>query len=266
MNSLIWKRRIARFYPLSFCNQRNRKIILIYHAIGNGPCGISEDIFRKQIQWLKAYCEIVPLTQLLTDNCKKNKIQVSLTFDDGYACLYDTVLPILQAEDAVATIYINTGWIGGCKKTRKISNPDLGHYPGEKFLTWDEVKALDQIGWEIGSHGVEHTDLTKESIEIITQELINSKNTIEDKLNKPCEHFAYTYGKHSKIVRKAVLQSKYRYAAAAHHTALRKKDSAMVLPRLNIENGYLIKDFQNIVMGEWDFLGIIHRDKRMMCL
>lgn len=262
MNSLLWKRCIGRCYSLLISPSCNRRIILIYHAVGDGPWAISGNAFKKQIQWLKENCEIVSLTKLLTDEAQENKIQVSLTFDDGYACLYDNVLPILQSENVVATVYINSGWMSESEETRKASNPDLGHYPGENFLTWDEVKALDQAGWEIGSHGVEHIDLTKHSVEIITEELINSKNSIEEKLKKQCEHFAYTYGRHSNIVRKAVLQSKYQYAVAAHHAPLRKKNNVMVLPRLNIENGYSMDDFKNVVLGRWDYLGAIHSLKR----
>lgn len=264
MNSLKWKRAIAKFYLPSLVAKKSRKIILIYHAVGNGPWAISEQMFKKQIQWLKQNCEILPLSRLLTEDLKEKKIYVSLTFDDGYACLYDTVLPILNTANAVGTVYLNTGWID--QKSRRTSCSELGHYPREHFLTWDEVSALDEAGWEIGSHGVEHIDLTKQPLDIIKTALRDSKKEIEKQLKKPCNHFAYTFGKHSNLVKKQVSEANYHYAVAAHHQPLSKNDDPTALSRLNIESGYSMEDFQNIVLGKWDFMRHIHRLKKMVCV
>lgn len=293
-----WKRRIAKLYPLSVSIKRSRKIVLIYHAVGSGPWSIPTSVFQQHVTWLAKHCIIVPLTELLnsTDDhkirslrhnmamtsdgkengfflkgsldpvlkqrvCASPPVQVALTFDDGYACLYDTVLPILNAVKAVGTVYLNTGWID--QESRKASRPELGHYPGEHFLTWNEVKILDKAGWEIGSHGVEHIDLTKQQSDLIEKELRHSKDAIEYQLKKPCEHFAYTFGRHDGRMRNVARQVGYRYAAAAHHQPLSISDDKMALPRLNVELGYSIEDFQNIVLGKWDFMGHIHRIKKV---
>lgn len=262
MNPLKWKRRIAKLYRLQKNN--SRKIILIYHAVGCGPWSISATMFKEQIQWLNQHCKIVSLTELLTTPEKSNTIEVALTFDDGYACLYDVVLPILQAENATATVYINTGWMGGCEKTRKFSNPDLGHYPGEKFLTWDEVKILSQNHWEIGSHGVDHIDLTKQDATIIKQELMNSKSHIQNFLQKECVHFAYTWGRHNLFLEKSVHDAGYHYAVAAQHGVFNALDNPFALPRMNVALEYTLTDFENMIKGHWDFLGHIHRLKKKL--
>src|SRR3989338_8225913 len=122
VNSLKWKRSIARFYHPR--QKTGRKIILIYHAVGNGPWAISVENFKGQIQWLKKNCEIVSLSELLTSQHKKNITRVALTFDDGYACLHDTVLPILKTENAVAAVYINTGWMADNEKGISLGKPN----------------------------------------------------------------------------------------------------------------------------------------------
>lgn len=262
MNSLIWKRRIATFYPAFSQAHTQRKIILLYHAVGNGPWAITTEKFKEQMRWLKQNTQVLSLNDLLKSKAQKNTIQVALTFDDGYACLYDTVFPILQAENMTATVYINTGWISDSQKTRKQSNPDLDHYPGEAFLIWDEVRILYEHHWEIGSHGVEHWDLTKKNNAEIKNELSISKMMIETRLNKQCEHFAYTFGNHSEMVRKSVSDAEYRYAVAGHHFPIKKNVNPVCIPRLNIEKNYSLVDFKNIVLGKWDFLGYIQKVKK----
>ena len=263
MNSLPWKRRIAKFYPALNFKNLPRRIILIYHAVGSTPWALPETQFKQQIEWLKENTNIVPLDQILKPSAKCKKIQVALTFDDGYACIYHTVFPILNSAQAVGTIYINTQQIANDDSARKPPRPDLGYYPDEPFLTWNEVKELEKSHWEIGSHGVDHLDLTKEPLKTIQHELSASRATIQAMLQKPCAHFAYTYGKHSDVVRKAVKAGGYKTAVAGHHKRLHLDDD-YALPRLNIQNDYSLSDFKNIILGKWDFMGSVHRLKKVI--
>lgn len=190
--------------------------------------------------------------------------QVALTFDDGYACLYDTVAPILKEKGFAATVYLNTGWISASPATRRASDPTLGHYPDEHFLTWPEVQSLQQQGWTIGSHGVEHWDLTQQSLAIMASELSRSKADIEAHLGQPCLHFCYTWGRHSLPVRQAVQAASYATAVAAHHAPLSLNDDSFALPRMNIEKGYTLQDFAAVVEGRWDYLVMIQKLKQRL--
>ncbi|MDP1574181.1 MAG: polysaccharide deacetylase family protein [Coxiellaceae bacterium] len=255
MNALRWKRKIGKLYAHLYAQSNNRCIILIYHAVGYGPWAISPDSFQAQISWLQKHCDIVSLSELLKPSDYSPRIRVAITFDDGYACLYQHVLPFLKK----ATVYLNTNWIGDEPLYRINSNSELGHYPSEQFLTWDEVKILEQSGWEIGSHGADHLDLTQQAAEKIASELRHSKEHIENKLQKPCHHFAYTWGRHNKNLRNTVATVGYHTAVAAHHQMLSHTDDVFSLPRLNVDRNYSLDDFKRVVLGEWDFIRFVHR-------
>ncbi|MDX2346827.1 MAG: polysaccharide deacetylase family protein [Legionella sp.] len=264
MGALRWKRGLGQCYLVD--KRRPRKIILLYHAVGSGADAMDTQLFSEQMAWLSEYCEVMSLSDLLRVNSNSNKIQVAISFDDGYACLYDVCAPILKRLNIPAIVYLNTAWVASDAVHRLKSNPDLGHYPDEHFLIWNEVKQFVSDGWEIGSHGVDHVDLTRMTRQMhdLNLQLSQSKQAIEDNLEQPCVHFAYTWGKHSSLVRERVKKTGYQYAVAAHHRVMSSKADAYALPRMNIEKAYSMDDFIGVVQGRWDYLGLIHAVKYHM--
>ncbi|CAN5420083.1 hypothetical protein BH18THE2_BH18THE2_17280 [soil metagenome] len=81
-----------------------------------------------------------------SDNNKSDKKFVILTFDDGYKSQYTNVKPILDKHGFKATFYVV------CNYAQKI---DIDR------MNWTEVKELYTEGHEIGSHTMNHQDLTQ---------------------------------------------------------------------------------------------------------
>lgn len=220
---------------------------------------LSVEMFQQQMAWLSEFAAVMPLDELLVDTGNDKGLKVSLTFDDGYRSLYSVVAPILRTYRFPATVYINTGWIA--EETPKPSDPQLGHYPGEEFLLWKDVLELAEQRWTIGSHGSEHLDLTKLTGSEVDLQVSMSKKTIETRLARSCRHFAYTWGRHDETARSALKNTGYVYAVAAHHEVLSRSDDLFALPRMDVRKDYTMKDFQAVLSGAWDYLGILHRLK-----
>ena len=62
------------------------------------------------------------------------------------------------------------------------------------FLSWDQVRELHRLGFDIGSHSVEHPILSRIPTERLINELRCSKQTIENQLEAECYSFAYPNG------------------------------------------------------------------------
>jgi peptidoglycan/xylan/chitin deacetylase (PgdA/CDA1 family) len=260
MSTLIWKRRIGRVWG-GFLQERPRKVILLYHSVGESPLAVSEIKFRQQMAWLSKQASIVPIHELLNGPAM-NGLQVAISFDDGYSSLYERVGPILSEYGATATLYLNTGCIGAA--ARKASDSVLGHYPDEYFLTWDEVAALAKAGWTIGSHGAGHLDLTRQEPAIVARELLDSKREIESRLGQPCEHFSYTWGRFTPELQRAVKESGYRNAVSGLHGPVSAASDRFALPRIDIRSEYELRDFADVVTGHWDYLGLKQRLTRRL--
>lgn len=260
VKSLSLKRFIGIIYgilPVS----RDRRVILIYHSIGEGPSATYADQFAKQMEWLKRNAKVESLEDLLSIP-DAGGLRVALTFDDGYRSVYSVAAPILKKLDFPATVYLNTAMIGD--EFHRLSDVALGHYPDEEFLTWREVAELERDRWTIGSHGVDHVDLTAlERAEALTQ-LTDSCRAIDERIGRAERGFCYTWGLFSNAIELLVAEAGYKYAVAAIHSPLRKASRFFSLPRIDVRQEYTLSDFIFAVTGEWDFLGYLQKLRRAL--
>ena len=189
------------------------------------------------MEWLKSNVHLTNLDSILNfnneDNKKKNHIEVAVSFDDGYKNLVSNVLPIVKKLKIKPSVFLNTSCIKENDSLR--SDPNMGHYPDEKFMNWEDVRNLDQEGWIIGSHGCNHYDLTKLDSSLIDEELHLSKNIIEKNLNKSCIHFIWLYKISSKVINMVM-------------NIVINLLLINILLRINIENNYSLNDFINIII------------------
>ena len=64
----------------------------------------------------------------------------------------------------------------------------------ELYLSFDEIKEISEMGFEIGSHGVSHTLLSRLDKEKQREELSSSKKFLEYLISKEINSFCYPYG------------------------------------------------------------------------
>jgi len=96
------------------------------------------------------------------------------SWDDGNKL--DLKLSKILLENGIkGTFYIPISW-----KFRSLSN--------------QEVKKLSK-NFEIGSHSLSHSDLTKSSSRQLNHEILKSKNELQEIIGKEVNSFAYPFGK-----------------------------------------------------------------------
>lgn len=255
----MWKRRIGRLGWRSPGTHR-RRVVLIYHSVGGGPLSTPVEQFCAQLDWLARNARMVSLEEMLRSPSANSRLQVSLTFDDGYDTVYSLAAPLLSERGFPATVYLTTGMIG--ENGHRVSDTALGHYPDEKFLVWKEVLDLAGMGWTIGSHGVDHVGLTTLPVNEAARQLKVSRDEIGNRLGRECLHFSYTWGRHDRNIRRYVSEAGYRDAAGSIQGALVTQTDRFALPRIDVRREYTLDDFVSIVNGEWDYLAYWQRARR----
>jgi peptidoglycan/xylan/chitin deacetylase (PgdA/CDA1 family) len=136
---------------------------------------------------------------------RRDNNDIALTFDDGWACFYDSAWPLLQKYGFSATIFVVTNYIG------HTSNWD---YKKKMHLDWERLRELADHGIEIGSHGATHRDLRGLNDDRLEYEIAGSKKQLEDKLSCVINYFSYPFGRYDNRVMEAVRQAGYINAYA----------------------------------------------------
>lgn len=103
------------FAPFRFANRR-KALVLTYHRFSerDGSAATSARGFCKQLDYLKAHYEIVPLAFLaarLANNQPLPTGVAAITIDDGYEDAYEIAFPILREHQATATLFVVTDFL-----------------------------------------------------------------------------------------------------------------------------------------------------------
>jgi len=236
--------------------QERRRVVLLYHAIGDSPFAVSVAAFRAQMEWLAGTARFAAAKDVAASE-ETAPLSVAISFDDGYESVFREALPVLREMNAAGTVFLTTACMGEAE--RRASDPALGHYPDEHFLLWREAEALAEAGWTIGSHGIDHIDFTAAPPFESTRQLRASKTLLEEHFQTRCDTFAYTWGRHTPALREEVRKAGYRYGFAGTHGAVSERSNPFAIPRIDIPRQYTLEDFGAVVLGDWDYLGWVQK-------
>lgn len=166
--------------------------ILMYHRIAPEQASlpaitrrltVDPAEFARQMKWLASH-DFRAITQrellyALVHRRTLPRRPVVITFDDGYRNVLTHAAPVLHRLRMPAIAYVISGRLTGA---------------GPSFLTCPELKRLERLGVEIGSHTVSHRDLRTLSAAALEEELVASRRTLERCLAHPVQWLAYPYG------------------------------------------------------------------------
>lgn len=171
---------------------------------------------------------------------------VILTFDDGYASVYEHAWPVLRRFGFTATVFVISGYIDG--RNEWAAPPHgLGVRP---MLSWTQISEMCVSGVEMGAHTRTHADLCALSDADAEAEIIASRNDIEQQLQQTVVSFAYPFGS----VSRTALKVAAREFRAACTTTLRRVNGEALesLPRVDMYYIRSLNDLDKLVAGELD--------------
>lgn len=178
--------------------------IIGYHSVAGAylKVTIDKDLFEKQICFLAEHGHTSIQFAGLKNLNKAILKPTIIYFDDGFKDNLTIAAPILKKYNFTATIFVV---------------PAHADKPEDLYLTWNEVRQLDEQGFEIGSHTAHHVKLTEIGVEEAKEELVSSKAIIEKEIGKPVTAFSYPKGGVNKEIAAMVREAGYEYAITTRY-------------------------------------------------
>ena len=200
----LWKLRLPR-------NSLQKIPVLLFHKVEPeaewGVTSLKPPKFRELMQRLKEQgYQTLSLEEFSGPDDVDWRRKLLITFDDGYAGVHSHAYPILESLGFKAAVFVITGFVG------KENSWDM-NLGGKRFrhLDWNQIKELCERGFSIGSHTVNHYDLTKLSPSQVEYELKYSKQDLEDQLGREVLYLSYPFGRFNQLVQKEALGQGYHY-------------------------------------------------------
>jgi peptidoglycan/xylan/chitin deacetylase (PgdA/CDA1 family) len=233
---------------------RNAALVLCYHNVvaprdggtGDTSLHVTSDRFAHQMRWLAAHYEIVPLRDLLERIARGASLRslAAITFDDGYAGVFEHAVPILYSMRIPATVFVvadapakreafwwdhpevaaratptrRRHWLERLRGDSAAIRAEIGSAramllpPSHRAATWDAIRASLRSGIEIGVHSATHRSLPTLSDEELEREIVGSRADIHRATGTWPDTFSYPYGIASQRVRERVRAAGYRAA------------------------------------------------------
>lgn len=221
--------------------------ILCYHNFNPtkpGSMNLTPQRFEQQMKWLKdndftfiRLSEAVEYLQGKRDSLPSKAIVV--TADDGWQSVYTYLVPIAKKYDIPVTLFIYPGTIS----------------EGKNAMTWEELKELQQTGlFDIQSHTYSHPNFkidkrthSPETYEkIVKNELIKSKQILEEKMGTKITLLAWPFGIYNDYLEKQAADAGYEMAFTIDALPANRNFKPMAQPRYMIVAGLTERTFVSI--------------------
>jgi peptidoglycan/xylan/chitin deacetylase (PgdA/CDA1 family) len=154
-------------------------------------------IFDDFLNYLQSFSSFITLEEatniILSNFIPTNKVLVAFTFDDGFEECHSVIAPLLEKYNTRGAFFINANYIESDKNYQLDFNKRINTYT-KSPMKWSQVVDLHNKGHLIGSHTLDHVNMTDLNEKELDFQLKKNKQILEEKLDFNCEYFAWTYG------------------------------------------------------------------------
>jgi peptidoglycan/xylan/chitin deacetylase (PgdA/CDA1 family) len=188
-------------------------LILCYHNVVRteqdcvGCLGLhqSRARFEQQMRWLADHYRVVGLSEFIERLTQGSSLRstAALTFDDGYAGVFEHAVPVLDMLRMPATVFIVADAVGCAAPFA------WDERAGHGTADWATIGAALGRGIELGAHSCNHPSLPALTDAQLEHEIVASRAIIHSATGIWPTCFAYPFGHWDGRVRDAVRSAGY---------------------------------------------------------
>lgn len=217
--------------------------VFAYHRFGDSrypSTNISSDVFESQLKYLADNHYTVLTLGEAVAKWKAGKSlpdkAVILTIDDGYLSFYKNGWPLLKKYGYSATIFVQTGTIGG-----------------SDFMSWQQIKEMQKAGIEIGNHSHDHAQFLnldgKDRMAAFRKDLAQASDQFQEHLGSKPTLYCYPYGEWTSDMEQVLRDAGFEAATAQKSGVFSQSSDAMAIPRFPMGGPFgTLQGFKNKIV------------------
>ena len=153
--------------------------------------------FLAMLRFLKLHTNVISLADYFAGRLCSKKLNVVITFDDGYKSWISKAVPALRELNMPATFFVSSGFLNLSRENEeefaRIRLKVVRKITGG--LREEDVRWLSQEGFTIGGHTCSHANLADVygRAELL-HEILTDKRKLESIIGKEIHFFAYPFG------------------------------------------------------------------------
>jgi peptidoglycan/xylan/chitin deacetylase (PgdA/CDA1 family) len=249
------------FLGLSFvyrtvCGRKGPLVrVLIFHDV------LDAEWFEKMISFLSEQYNVITPKEFAESTFDTERINILITFDDGYASWNRVCQPVLERYGVTALFFINSGipeLYGNEVELQAYLKENLLISP-HTTLSWNDVSMLVEAGHTIGGHTIHHPRLSALSEDMQKDEIVSDKEVIENKLGTTVSSFAYPFGgsgDYTEVTKEIVVGVGYTHAFTTSGTFVDHTDN-YTISRMCVEDTQSPASLNRWILGGYDIYRMI---------
>lgn len=170
--------------------------ILFYHRVADrvqNTWSIGCTRFEEQLDLIGSLGTFASLDEIRQEQLSgtRDRLKIAITFDDGYSENMDRAIPELLRRKIPCTYFVATDFVEYSQPFPHDIQRGYPLSPNSK----EEIRAIADLGIEIGGHTRSHLDLGQEwQTEKLRRELCDSRKKLQDWTGQSIEYFSFPYG------------------------------------------------------------------------
>lgn len=232
--------------------------VLVFHDVR------SQTWFEEVMHMLSRTYHLLTPEEFFQSQFDSKRINVLITFDDGYLSWVTRCLPALDSVKIQGLFFVNSGLLESYENTEaqnEYVEKRLLLTPRET-LSWEGLRTLTHRGHTIGGHTTTHVRLSELQESMQRIEIETDKARIESVIGTPLRAFAYPFGQDSDYTeetQKLVSECGYTHAFTTEGV-FANYSTPYTISRLCLEEGMSTHAVRYWVEGGYD---VYHKIKKL---
>ena len=216
--------------PLQAKNIKNSAVVYMYHKFNiykYPSTNIKLEQLENHLQELsKSKYNVISLEHIVDSiindiNLPENTIGISV--DDADRSFLEVAWPLFKKFNFPVTLFVTTNTIANIKNN---------------YLTWDEIRLIQNEGVTIGSHSYSHSHLANFTSNQLLEEIENSNKIFMKEIGKIPNLFAYPYGELDIKFINILKDYNFKAAFGQHSGVINETSEIYFLPRFSLNEKY----------------------------